>query len=171
VKRHVVLIGLPGAGKTVVGRSVAAALGTDCEDLDAAIVAAAGRAIPAIFAELGEPAFRDLEREAMARALARPPHVIAAGGGWAAQPGNLESARGKALVIHLWCSPETAAARVGGGSERPLLGGDRLAALRRLDAERAAFYAQAGAVVNTEGRAVAEVAREVGRLARSAGRW
>lgn len=166
-----VLIGLPGSGKSAAGRSVAALLATECEDLDDAIAAAAGRPIPTIFAQSGEPAFRDLERAAMSRALARPPHVIVAGGGWAAQPGNLEAAASDALIIHLSCSPETAVARLAGGPERPLLAADRVAAMRRLHAERATFYARADAVVSTEGRGVEAVAREVARLARSLGRW
>jgi shikimate kinase len=167
----VVLIGLPGAGKSAVGQRVAAALATECEDLDDAVVTAAGRPIPTIFAQLGEPAFRNLERAAMGRALTRAPHVIAAGGGWAAQPGNLETARGEALVIHLSCSPETAAERIAAGPDRPLLAGDRLAGLRRLDAERAASYARADAVVHTERRGIEDVAHEVVQLARSLGRW
>jgi shikimate kinase len=171
VKKHVVLIGLPGAGKSAVGRVVAAELRAEFEDLDDAIVAAAGRPIPAIFTEAGEPAFRDLERTAMARALARPPHVIAAGGGWAAQPGNFEAAEALAVVIHLACAPETAAARVADGHDRPLLSGDRVAALRRLHAERAASYARAERAVNTDGCTPAEVAHEVVQLARSLGGW
>jgi shikimate kinase len=171
VRKHLVLVGLPGAGKSAVGCRVATVLGTECEDLDDAIVALAGRSIPTIFAALGEAGFRDLERAAMSRALARPPHVIAAGGGWAAQPGNLEAVEPNALVIHLSCSPETAVARIADGPDRPLLAGDRLAALRRLDAERAACYARANAVVNTEGRGVEDVVHEAVRLARSLGRW
>ncbi len=166
-----VLIGLPGCGKSAVGRSVAAALTTDCEDLDDAITVAAGRPIPAMFAQLGEPAFRDLERAAMRRALARPPHVIAAGGGWAAQPGNLEAAGPDTVIIHLSCGPETAVARLADGPARPLLAGDPVAAMRRLHAERATFYARADATIDTEGRGVEAVAREVTRLARSLGRW
>jgi shikimate kinase len=171
VSKHLVLIGLSGAGKSVVARRVAAKLRTAHEDLDEAIVAAAGRSIPAIFAELGEPAFRDLERGAMRRALNRPPHVIAAGAGWAAQPGNLEAVAAEVVVIHLACSPATAATRVGRGDDRPLLAGDTLAALQRLSAEREPFYARADAVVDTEGRGVDAVARDVVRLARFRGGW
>jgi shikimate kinase len=167
----VVLIGLPGSGKSTVGRLVATALACELDDLDDAIVALAGRPIPVIFAELGEAAFRDFERQAMTRALARPPGVIVPGGGWAAQPGNLETAAAKALVVHLACSPATAATRAGGGSDRPLLAGDRLGAMQRLERERAAFYARAETAVTADGRAAAGVAREVVRLARSLGGW
>lgn len=166
-----VLIGLPGSGKSTVGRLVAAGLACALEDLDDGIAASAGRPIPAIFAELGETAFRDFEREAMAQALARPPRVIVPGGGWAAQPGNLEIAAGKALVVHLACSPATAASRAAGGSDRPLLAGDRLDAMRRLERERAAFYARADRAVNADGCDPDAVAREVLRLARSLGGW
>jgi shikimate kinase len=167
----VVLIGLPGSGKSAVGRRVATALGADFEDLDEAIVRAAGRPIPTIFAELGEATFRDLERAAMERALARPPHVVAAGGGWAAQPGNLPAAGARTLVVHLSCSPETAAARVGDAADRPLLAGDARGAIARLDAQRAPFYARADVAVDTEGRGVDAVVEDVTRLARSQGGW
>jgi shikimate kinase len=171
VKRHVVLVGLPGSGKSTVGALVAAALGCPLEDLDEAIVVAGGRPIATIFAELGEAAFRDFERQAMTRALARAPGVIVPGGGWAAQPGNLETAAGRALVVHLACSPRTAASRSAGGTERPLLAGDRLGAMQQLARERAAFYARAEHAVTTDGRDPQQVARAVLRLARSVGGW
>ena len=92
-------MGLPGAGKSTVGPLVAAALGARWSDLDDLIVAEAGRTIPAIWAEEGEAGFRLRERAAMAAALADGPQVIAAGGGWIAQPGNLLEAEPFALRL------------------------------------------------------------------------
>lgn len=171
MKRHVVLVGLPGAGKSAVGRLAARALGCSFCDLDDRVAAAAGMTIADLFARRGEEAFRDAEREEFQRALAEPPQVIAAGGGWAAQAGNLERARGRAVTVHLVCVPETAASRLAGTRDRPLLAGDLMGRLRRLAAERAPFYALADATVTTDDRAAAEVARDVVALARSAGGW
>jgi shikimate kinase len=172
VKRHVVLIGLPGAGKSTVGRLAAARLRAAFDDLDAVVAAGAGRSIAEIFAREGEAAFRRLEREAMTAALARPARVIAAGGGWAAEPGNLETASGRALVIHLACAPGTAAARTAGSAGRPLVAErDPLPDLEALLDRRRPAYGRADVEVPTDGRLPADVAGEVVALARSHGGW
>jgi shikimate kinase len=171
VRRHVVLVGLPGAGKSAAGRLAAEALGCSFCDLDARVEAGTGMSITELFARRGERAFRDAEREELGRALAEPAQVVAAGGGWAAQPGNLERARGRAVTVHLVCAPETAAARLVGAGDRPLLTGDLAAGLRRLAADRAAYYARADAAVPTDGRTVEAVAGDIVALARSAGGW
>lgn len=142
--RHLILIGLPGAGKTTVAREAARLLDAPWTDLDAAIVAEAGCSIAELFAREGEAGFRARERAAMARALAEPPQIIAAGGGWAAQPGNLEAAELQALVVLLEVTPAVAARRVGAALDRPLLVGDPLPKLEALAAERAPYHALAG---------------------------
>jgi shikimate kinase len=171
VKRHVVLIGLPGAGKSAAGRLVALALGCPFCDLDARIVADAGMTIAEFFAHHGEGAFRDAERVALDRELAGPSQVIAAGGGWAAQPGNLERARERAVTVYLRCAPETAARRLAGTEDRPLLAGDPVGRLRLLATERAPFYQRADATVEADDRTAQEVADAVVALARSVGGW
>ena len=84
MKRHVILIGLPGSGKTTVGRLVAEQLQATFVDVDALLVRKEGKPVTMIFAEKGEAAFRELERKEVETALAAPPAVIAPGGGWAA---------------------------------------------------------------------------------------
>lgn len=148
--RHVILIGLPGAGKTTVAREAALLLDAPWTDLDAVIADEAGCAIPEIFAREGEAGFRARERAAMARALAAPPQLIAAGGGWASQPGNLDEAELQALVVLLEVSPAVAARRVGAALDRPLLIGDPLPKLEALAAERAPFHARAGFAIAAE---------------------
>jgi shikimate kinase len=171
VKLHIVLIGLPGAGKTTVGEAVASDLAAVFEDLDAEIERREGRLVAEIFASAGEARFRKLERDAMVYALAQRAHVIAAGGGWAAQPGNLDAVGDGALVLYLEVTPQVAAERTATSDGRPLLGADRVAALIRLRGEREAWYRRAHASVPTDGRSVEDVASDVSKLARSRGGW
>jgi shikimate kinase/3-dehydroquinate synthase len=79
--RSVVLVGMPGAGKSSIGRRLAARLGLPFKDADTEIEAAAGLPITEIFARYGEPYFRDGERRVISRLLAGPPLVLATGGG------------------------------------------------------------------------------------------
>lgn len=150
--RHLVLIGLPGVGKSTVGALVAEGLGRPFVDLDAVIIRRMGMPVERIFGEFGEPRFRELEREAMADQLVGAPSVLAPGGGWAAQPGNLELARGAARFVWLTASPETALRRAMDGAVRPLLGrgADAVARMAALLAERSAYYARADFTVENE---------------------
>jgi len=171
VKRHVVLIGLPGAGKTTVGRLVGAELGAACADPDAEIERLTGLTVPALFAARGEAGFRALECEVMADLLRGVPQVITPGGGWAAQAGALDEAAGRALVVHLRVTPAVALARLGPAPDRPLLAGDPMRRLAELETARAPYHARAEAAVDTDGRSPAQVARDVVALARSRAGW
>jgi shikimate kinase len=171
VKRHVVLVGLPGAGKSTVGRLAAALLGAEFDDTDLLVSRAASRSIPDIFAREGEAGFRRLERAAMAAALDRPARIVAAGGGWASEPGNLEAAEGRGLIIYLSCAPETAARRTAGSAERPLLPQDSVAAIVDLLHRRLPFYRRAHREIVTDGCEPGAVAADVVALARSHGGW
>jgi shikimate kinase len=169
MKRHLVLVGLPGSGKSTVGRLAAERWPSEFAgytDLDEQIVAEAGRSIPEIFARAGERGFRRLERGAMEAALARSPHLVAAGAGWIAEPGNLAAARVRhALVVYLRVTPEQAHARLAAATDRPLLAGpDRLARLTTLLAERDSWYRQADAEVDAAPapETVVTALREVG---------
>ena len=172
MKRHIVLIGLPGAGKSTVGRLVAERLHAGFVDIDNLLIRKEGKPIAMIFAEKGEQAFREMERKEVAAALGNEPAVIAPGGGWAAQPGAIEAAKPHALVVYLSARPENAAQRAAPEGTRPLLSGDDpVARMRLLQKEREPFYRGAHAQVDTERKAPPQIATEVVRLAQSSAGW
>ena len=131
----VLLTGFMGAGKSTVGRLLAAQLGIGFADLDAEIVAEAGAPIPALFANVGEAGFRAAETRVAGRVLTRPgSEVVATGGGFPTFEANRALVRGaNALVVHLDAPFETLWARLAGRDGRPL-------AKRREDT--AALYAR-----------------------------
>lgn len=172
MKRHIVLLGLPGAGKTTVGRLVAEQLGAAFLDIDAAIVRRIQKPVVRIFAEHGEPYFRELEAEAMRQALAGPAAVIAPGGGWAAQPGALDDIALDAFLIYLRTMALTAAKRAGGEGTRPLLvGEDPVERMRELLREREPHYLRAECEVKADVKTAQQVADEVVALARTHAGW
>lgn len=172
MKRHVVLVGLPGSGKTTVGRLVAEQLHAGFVDVDAIIERREGRPIALIFAEKGEAAFREMERKEMETALGNAPAVIAPGGGWGAQPGAIDGAKAHALVVYLRTRPESAAQRAAPEGTRPLLvGEDPVARMRDLQKEREPFYGTAHAAVDTDRKSPPQIANEVVRLAQSSAGW
>jgi len=170
VRRHLVLIGLPGSGKSTVGPLVAHALDTHFTDLDLVISHATGLSIVELFAEEGESAFRLRERQALLDALLLPPHVVAPGGGWAAQPGNLTQAGDRITTVYLRLAPDLAAERLAGANDRPLLAGnnDLTAGLRLLLVAREGFYRASDATVDAAGDP-ATVAERVVTAARATG--
>jgi shikimate kinase len=150
--RHIVLVGLPGSGKSTLGPLVATDIGIPFVDLDAVISRRMGMPVDRIFGEFGEAHFRELEREETEDRLEAPASIIAPGGGWAAQPGNLEAARPRALVCYLKVAPAIALARAGQGEARPLLaGGEGLPRMQKLLAERQSYYQQADLTVDNDG--------------------
>ena len=170
--RHVVLIGLPGSGKTTVGKLVADALKAPFVDVDATVARKEGRPISMIFAEKGESVFREMERVEMEATLTGAPAIIAPGGGWAAQPGALSSVQQRGLVVYLKTRPETAASRAAPQGNRPvLMGEDPALQMRELLKEREPFYVLADATVETDRKAPAKVVEEIVRLARTRAGW
>jgi shikimate kinase len=150
LRRTVALVGLMGAGKSTVGRRLADALRAPFRDSDDEIAGAAGMDVPDIFAELGEPAFREGERRVIARLLDEPPHVLATGGGAFMNPETRRLIRERALAVWLRADLDTLVERTARRDDRPLLRqGDPRAILARLIAERHPVYAEAAVAVDS----------------------
>ena len=149
---HLILIGLPGAGKSTHGKRVARQANRPFIDLDRRIVRLAGRSIPQVFREDGEAGFRAFERQATEALLLEPPSIVAPGGGWMMDPGNVALVKPAAIIVWLQVSPRLAVKRMGARIRlRPLLQHvDPVAALDRLLESRAPRYAAADVVIDTE---------------------
>jgi shikimate kinase len=172
MQRHVLLVGLPGVGKSTVGTLVAEGLPAPLLDIDSILTRQMGMPVAQIFGMVGEPRFRAMERDAVTTAQAREPAVIIPGAGWAAQPGQIENAKRASLIIYLKCSLTTAARRSEQGELRPLLAGaDPIERVRTLLAAREPFYKLADYEVAADVKAAPAVADEVIRLARAHGGW
>lgn len=167
------LVGMMGAGKSTVGRALAARLGRAFVDTDEEVERASGRAIAEIFAGEGEAAFRARELAAVEACRGRGA-VVALGGGAVTQAEVRQRLRGCGTAVYLRARPETLLARVGDASERPLLAGlgaeQRLARLRELLAQRESAYEQAALRVDVDAAGVDElverIAAELGRAGR-----
>ena len=136
MKRKLILIGLPGSGKTTVGGLLAERLGLPFADCDDLIQQAAGMTIPAIFAEKGEPWFRALESRLLAELCAGPRQVIATGGGAVVAEGNRKLLKSSGFVVFLDRDIRDIALCVG-NRERPLL---RTHTLAQLAEQRRSWY-------------------------------
>lgn len=148
--RSIVLVGLMGAGKSAIGRRLATRLGMPFVDADTEIELAAGCSIEDIFEMHGEQAFRDGERRVIARLLARPPHVLATGGGAFMDPDTRAVIRARCISIWLRADLDLLVARVSRRGNRPLLAdGEPRTILQRLINERYPIYAEADIVVDS----------------------
>jgi len=159
---NIILTGFMGAGKTTVGKEVAKRLGRQFVDLDDLIAERAGKPIPDIFAQDGEPAFRDLE-SAVCQELREPAGlVIATGGGAALNPANRAALEAGGGVICLDAAPAAIVRRLAGGNGRPLLvGPDRHARVAELLSQRADAYAALPLHLDTTGLSIPAAAERV----------
>jgi shikimate kinase len=154
----IVLVGFMGAGKTTVGRVLARRLGVPFRDSDVVIEDRAGRPIRQIFAEDGEPAFRDLEHKVIADLLDGADSVLALGGGAVQRADTRDLLKG-IPVVYLRISYDEAMRRVGGDQGRPMLARPDVA---QLHAERDLVYAAAATVTIDAGTGQPDViAREI----------
>src|SRR4051794_35511556 len=155
-----------GTGKTAIGRVVASRAAVPFFDLDAEIVRRAGRDIPTIFADLGERAFRKLEREVLLDQLAdASPRVVALGGGALLDRAMRLRVLGAGMLVSLTATLAELVRRLRFDKGRPLLDADLEQGLTELMEVRRAGYAEAHALVDTTGRTIDTLATELLALA------
>jgi shikimate kinase len=157
-----VLVGLPGSGKSTIGRRLAKALGVSMLDTDAAIEQRTGRTIPDIFATDGEQEFRRIEEDVVRAALADHDGVLSLGGGAITSPGVCEALAGH-TVVYLEIGAREGVRRTGGNAVRPLLAGpDRGEKYRALMATRIPLYRRVATIrVDTNRRNPGAVVRYI----------
>ena len=165
---HLILVGLPGSGKTRTGTMVAERLSRPFLDFDAEIERREHQSVGEIFAQRGELVFRALEVRLTQELAAASNMVLAPGGGWIVNPGCLSMLRPPALLIYLQVRPETALARMGGGAwRRPLLNRpDPVGELRKLLEQRETLYLQSDHVILADKMTLAQVVDGIVALAR-----
>ncbi|TDO48572.1 shikimate kinase [Kribbella sp. VKM Ac-2527] len=157
----VVLVGPPGSGKSTVAALLADRLRKAHRDTDTDIEAAAGKPIPDIFVDSGEPAFRAMERAAIVAALQADDVVLSLGGGAILDPDTRADLAGH-TVVFLDVSLGEAAKRVGLGVARPLLLGNVRTQLKNLMDARRPFYLEVAKwTVPTDDRAPEDIAAEI----------
>ncbi len=157
-----VLIGMPGSGKSTIGRRLAKSLGVSMLDTDSVIEQTDGRTIPEIFTTDGEKGFRRIEEQVIRDTLVSHDGVLSLGGGAITSPGVREALSGH-TVIYLEISATEGIRRTGGTTVRPLLaGGDRAEKFRALMSQRVPLYRKAATLrVNTNRRNPGAVVRYI----------
>ncbi|NVN89503.1 MAG: shikimate kinase [Desulfuromonadales bacterium] len=157
-ERPVILTGFMGCGKSSVGRKLAESLRLPFIDLDAVIVADAGKSINDIFASEGEAAFRARESACLERVLREGKAVIAGGGGVVVADSNRALMRSRGIVVNLIASLPVILGRLKGATDRPLFS-EKDASIRvaALMEERQQFYADADIRIDTDNKSVEDV--------------
>ena len=166
--RPVFFIGFMGAGKTSVARKLARICGVASVDMDTYLERREGKKVKEIFAEVGEGGFRAIETDVLRELLAKEPLLVSCGGGVITRPENRELLDEAGFVVFLYVDVDEAASRISDKSSRPLF--QDLEAARRRNEERLPHYrAVANVMVDTSGKGVSAVAREVKHLLKKEG--
>lgn len=149
-RRSIVFVGLMGAGKTVIGRKVANALGLSFTDSDHEIERVSRMTIPDLFAAYGEQEFRALERRVIARLVKAGPQILSTGGGAFMNPATRGAINRRAVSVWLKADLDTLMHRVAKRQDRPLLNADDpRGVMQRLMDERYPVYETANVIVRS----------------------
>lgn len=162
MEKNVVLVGYMGTGKSSVGKYLAQRLNRQFIELDEEIVKKAGKSIPEIFAQDGEPVFRQIEAQVVAEWSQGENLVISTGGGAVINPKNVENLRKKGILIGLTARPEVILVRVEKDHNRPLLAvEDRLGKIKEMLEQRAPFYQLADYTIDGSELTLREVGEHI----------
>ena len=160
--RNLVLVGFMGTGKSAIGRRVATLARAPFLEMDAELERRAGKSITRIFAEDGEPAFRDLEAQLAEEWGRKQGAVISCGGGVVLREANLRALEANGLLVCLTARPEVILARTARAAKRPLLAGENPEQkIRDLLAARAPLYAKISVQIDTSDLGPEELAAQV----------
>jgi shikimate kinase len=160
--KNVVLTGFMGTGKTAVARELSKLLGMKIVDMDTEIEKQQGITINEIFAQYGEPRFREIEAEMARKISGLSGAIISTGGGVVLRAENIENLRKNGFVICLTASPETILKRTGSSDDRPLLKvDDPLKRIGEMLEYRMPFYQNADIMINTENKTPLQIAEEI----------
>jgi len=162
---NIYLVGMMGAGKSVVGKALASQLGCRFIETDTFIVEASGQTIPDLFESKGEEAFRKMESGVLAE-IARWDHaVVSSGGGIIMKPENFSLMKSTGKIIYLKTKPETLWKRIASDRTRPLLNvKDPFQRMQDLLRERSPIYEQADITVETDNKKPETIAEEMASL-------
>lgn len=167
--KNIILTGFMGVGKTSVGTRLAKDLGYTFVDIDERIEADQKMTITEIFAKKGEPYFRDVEAQIIARVLAGDSQVVSTGGGAVIRDENRAVFRKAGLTVCLTARPEVVFERIRHETHRPLLQvPDPKAKIRELLDTREQYYRQADLIIDTSDRTIQDVLTEIKEKVRNA---
>ncbi|MCD8224404.1 MAG: shikimate kinase [Clostridiales bacterium] len=163
VPYNIFLIGFMGAGKTTVSASLAKRLNMDCVETDQLIVDKMKMSINDIFAQYGEPYFRDIESNTLIELQQRGGTVVSCGGGIAMRPENSKHMKKNGRVVLLAVSPEAVYDHIKGSTDRPVLKGHmNIPYIAELMEKRRPYYeATADITVLTDQKTVSEICDEI----------
>lgn len=168
LSRPVFFVGFMGAGKTSVARKLARACGVAAVDMDTYLERREGKQVIDIFAESGEEGFRTVETDVLRELACKDPLLVSCGGGVVLRPENRAILREAGFVVYLKVTADEAAARISDKSSRPLF--QDLKSVRKRCQERLSLYEEvADAVVDTAGKGVSVITREVRNVLRREG--
>lgn len=171
--RNVVLIGFMGTGKTSTGKMLAVRLGVAFIDMDQKIEEDAGMSIPDMFAQKGEPYFREQEHKLVLQLSARRNAVISTGGGTVKNPDNIAALKEGGVIVCLSANVDTVLERTNRRGTRPVLDnedrGDRRQAVEKLMEERRELYKQADFTVDTSDLSPMQVVDQIVRFLKTRG--